>query len=276
MKILFNKFFAEHNKDSLYEGGYRVKDFIDKYPDTNIDFDPMEYILKVHAKEYVEMFKKKCLESGYLAEVDLTPETCDCALLAAGVSILASQNNDFAAVRPAGHHAQKSQASGFCFFNVLAIAAKKLLDEGKKVALLDIDGHRGDGTQAIFEGTENILCISLHQKNVFAGNGPEYTENSMNFPMEAPVKEDTYLENIGKAIDYIRNFGPDVVGISAGFDTYKEDGLLNFELELDTYYKIGSKLSSEFKNIYAVLEGGYHDKIHECVLSFVDGINSNK
>lgn len=164
--------------------------------------------------------------------------------------------------------------SGFCLFNNIAIATQKLLNEGKKIAVLDLDGHHGDGTQSIFEGVENVFYCSIHQENTFPGTGKKSKENFFNIPMLSPINEGLYLESVKKCIVEIRKFNPDILAVSMGFDTYIEDKLLNFNLSLHTYKQIGLELHLNFKNIFAVLEGGYHNSIGECVRSFVLGVNS--
>ena len=140
---------------------------------------------------------------------------------------------------------------------------------------MDIDGHRGDGTQSILANNENVLCISIHQQNSYGGNGELFSDtNAINFPLPKGTTENEYLDTVNKAIPYIKDFSPDILGVTAGFDTYKEDKLLDFKLEIETYFKIGNLLKQNFNNIFAHLAGGYHDKVFECVESFVEGVNS--
>lgn len=274
MRILFNNIFTEHNKDSKYDGGYRVEKFVNKYPDTEIDFDPLPYIKNVHNEEYIIKFKHECDSHGWMAEVDLTPVSYECALLAVGLTIKASDEGDFAVVRPSGHHANANFGAGFCFFNNIAITAKKLIGEGKRVALLDIDGHRGDGTQNILKDENEILCVSIHQQDVYGGEGEKFSDtNAINLTVPKGTQENDYLMVLMKAIGFINEFEPDIVGVSAGFDTYKEDKLLDIQLEIETYEKISNLLKQNFPNLFAHLAGGYHDKVYECVESFVKGYN---
>ncbi len=84
---------------------------------------------------------------------------------------MAAEQGDFAVVRPPGHHAKQERADGFCLFNNIAIAAQKLVNEGKKVFILDIDGHHGDGTQEIFYHSDQVLFCSIHQQYTYPGTG---------------------------------------------------------------------------------------------------------
>lgn len=276
MNVLFNDNVLKHNIDDKYDGVYRLQNFIGKYANTNIDFDVLPYIEKVHSKEYIASVINECKINGGLASVNLTPGSYDALIMSVGLSILASKQGDFALTRPPGHHAHKNYGAGFCIYNNIAIACKHLLSEGKRVAVLDLDGHRGDGTQDILKDENNFFHCSLHQKNAYPGPGEFYSNNAINIALENPVERGDYLIALDKAINYINEFEPDVVGISMGFDTYKEDRSLNFLLDIDDYSYIGNRLTNieiPKQSIFAVLEGGYHNKVLECTESFIRGFN---
>jgi acetoin utilization deacetylase AcuC-like enzyme len=195
---------------------------------------------------------------------------------------MAAEGGDFAVIRPPGHHAKKERADGFCLFNNIAIASQKLVNEGKKVFILDIDGHHGDGTQAIFYESDQVLFCSIHQQFAYPwsgeahetgkGKGAGYT---MNFPLQEGSGDKELLESVDKAIERAVEFKPDAVGVSAGFDGYIHDRLLGLNYTLDGYYQCGKKLSQSFDHIFAVLEGGYHMDIKKCVEQFSRGVNGD-
>jgi acetoin utilization deacetylase AcuC-like enzyme len=278
MKVLFSKKFLNHNPNSFGEGAYRIRDFnngIEK-PEYNGE----KYINLVHAKDYIKEIQEASTRYSLLAEVELSPESYEAACIAVGLTILASEQNDFAVVRPPGHHAKRSRADGFCFFNNIAIATQKLVEKGKKVFILDIDGHHGDGTQSIFYDTDKVLFCSIHQQYAYPGTGManETGENegkgyTINFPLSAGSSDNEFLTAVDTAIEKAKEFEPDVVGISAGFDGYEKDMLLNLNYTLESYYECGSMLTQSFENIFAVLEGGYHQDIRKCVDNLISGVN---
>jgi acetoin utilization deacetylase AcuC-like enzyme len=215
-----------------------------------------------------------------LAEVQLGPASFEAACSAVGLSVLAAEKGDFAVVRPPGHHAKEDRADGFCLFNNMAIATQKLVNEGKKVFILDIDGHHGDGTQEIFYGSDRVLFCSVHQQYAYpwSGQADETGEGkglgyTMNFPLPANSGDSQLMEAVDLAIARAKKFKPDAVGVSAGFDGYKEDRFLDLRYTLDGYYQVGKKLSESFGPIFAVLEGGYHLDIPACTEHFIKGIN---
>lgn len=278
MKILFNSKFLKHNVNSTEEGAYRIKSFRENYEDC--DADGEEYINLVHTEEYKKSIIDSCKNSDTLAEVQLTPESYEAAKSAIGLTIEASENGDFAVVRPPGHHADREKAAGFCFFNNIAIAAMKLANEGKKVFILDIDGHHGDGTQSIFYNDNRVFYCSIHQlwaypytgfaQEVGIEEGEGYT---LNLPLISGAGDMEFYDKLNEAIKAAREFEPDVVGVSAGFDAYEDDKLLGLKLSQKGYYEAGLRLRRAFPNIFAVLEGGYHDDVMECVEAFVEGVN---
>lgn len=277
MKLLFHHTFLDHNIGSAYEGSYRLNDFSD-LEDT--DASGEEFLELVHSKDYIKQIRGFCDNGSAIAEVKLSPTSYTAACLAVGLSVKASESGNFAVIRPPGHHAHHDKASGFCLFNNVAIAAEKLTREGKKVFILDIDGHHGDGTQDIFYDRKDVLYCSIHQQNTYPytgtfmeigkGEGLGYT---LNIPIPENSGERDFLKAVFKAIEAGIKFGPDVVAISAGFDGYRKDRLLDLRFSLHAFYECGYRLSKAFNNVFAVLEGGYHEDLRECVNMFVDGIN---
>jgi len=231
MNILFNSKFLNHNHNSEAEGSYRIEQFPGKYKNTEANGE--EYISLVHTKNHKKFIHDACMNKETVAEVELTPSSYEAAISAIGLTIKASEQGDFAVVRPSGHHAGKDRAAGFCFFNNIAIAAQKLVNDGKKVFIFDFDGHHGDGTQNIFYESDKVLYCSVHQMWAYPYTGfPEETGSgigkgyTLNIPLIAGSGDMEFYDVINKVITAAKKFNPDVVGISAGFDAYEKDRLL--------------------------------------------------
>ena len=278
MNILFNSKFLPHNPGSFAEGPYRIESFLHQSEES--DRNGEEFIRLVHSEDHLESVRKACFAEGMLAEVNLSPLSYEAACSAVGLSVMAAEQGDFAVIRPPGHHAKTSRADGFCLFNNIAIASQKLVNEGKRVFILDIDGHHGDGTQQIFYRSDQVLFCSIHQQYAYPGTGfsNETGEGpgkgyTMNFPLPPGSGDKELLKAVDLAIGRAIEFKPDVVGVSAGFDGYAEDRLLDLVYTLDGYYQCGKRLSHHFDHIFAVLEGGYHLDIKTCTEHFIRGVN---
>lgn len=278
MRVLFNSKFLKHNKQSEADGSYRINGFAEKFDDE--DANGEEFITLVHPESYKSKIKNACLNNETVAEVKLTPDSYDAALSAVGLTVKASEYGHFAVVRPAGHHAGKERAAGFCFFNNIAIATQKLVNEGKKVFIFDFDGHHGDGTQNIFYESDKVLFCSVHQMYTYPFTG--FTEEkgagvglgyNLNLPLIAGSGDKEFYDALAKAIAAAKEFNPDIVGVSAGFDAYEADRMLSLNYSKKSFYECGFRLRRAFPNIFGVLEGGYHNEVMECVEEFIDGIN---
>lgn len=279
MKILFNKKFLDHNKDEqTAEGRYRLREFPEHFEDEDVDGEP--FMNLVHPESYINYIKESCFANKSIAEIQLTPESWEAAKTAVGLTVLASIQRDFAAVRPPGHHAGRDTYSGFCLFNNIAIATQRLVNKGKRVAIIDFDAHHGNGTQDIFYNSDKVLYTSLHQAFAFPHTGHavekgegEGADCTVNVPLMPGSKDKALLSTMDKIISIVKEFNPNVVAVSAGFDGYYKDKMMNFDFTLKAYYECGFKLGRAFKSIFAVLEGGYHEDIYPCVTNFVSGIN---
>jgi len=176
--------------------------------------------------------------------------------------------NAFCAVRPPGHHAEKNKAMGFCIYNNVAVGANYLIDKYKlnKVAIIDFDVHHGNGTQDIFHNNKKVLYISTHQFPYYPGSGTEQEKgkynNIFNIPLPAGTTSEEYLNAYEFVLKKIKEFKPQFILLSAGFDAHKDDPLAQFQLESKDFYEITkrtlelSKLHCDGK-VVSILEGGY-------------------
>jgi len=283
MKLLYNKIFLEHDTGMHPENRKRLES-LGNLKETEIE-NGEKYLELIHTKDHITKVKQACkLEQPLDPDTITSKNSYQAAISAVGANIMASETNDFALVRPPGHHAYPDHASGFCLFNNIAIATKNLVNKGKKVFILDFDGHCGDGTEKIFYNSDQVLYISLHQfpaypgignvDEIGEGKGKGYT---INIPLPPGSGDDIYLDAINRIMPMAEQFNPDIVAVSAGFDAHKDDPLLNLNLTTNTYHEIGKTLSSKFENIFATLEGGYNTNVlPKCIHNFIDGINKKE
>ena len=176
--------------------------------------------------------------------------------------------NAFCAVRPPGHHAEKNKAMGFCIYNNIAVGAHYLIKnyKFKKIAIIDFDVHHGNGTQDIFYDNEKVLYISTHQFPFYPGSGTENQKgkynNIFNIPLPAGTTSEEYLNAYEFVLKRLKEFKPDFILLSAGFDAHKDDPLAQFQLESKDFYTLTkrtlelSKLFCDGK-VISILEGGY-------------------
>ena len=280
MDILYHPIILEHETVNHPENKSRITS-LGNLPITELPLDESPLSL-VHTKEYITEVKAACAASRPLdADTQTSPKSWDAALYAVAATIKASQTNGFAVVRPPGHHAHANYGRGFCLFNNIAIATQQLVNLGKRVLIFDFDGHLGDGTEEIFYKTNKVLYWSLHQFPAFPqkgtvdeigdGEGKGYT---INVPLPPKSGDDLYLRAVKRILPIAKQFAPDVVAVSAGFDAHRLDPLLDLELSANTYFELGKILKENFINVFATLEGGYNiDVLPKCFYNFLDGIN---
>ena len=167
----------------------------------------------------------------------------------------------------------------------MAIAVQKLVRKGKKVFILDFDCHYGNGTSEIFYDSADVLYMSFHQYPFYPGNGSVDEIGSgkgkgynICLPVLSGTGDDIYLETLKYLVNMIKDqFKPDIVGVSAGFDAHHSDPLGGLNYSLNAFYQTGKILSKEFKNIFAILEGGYDPEwLAKCIKSFYNGINGKE
>ena len=236
------------------------------------------FLINTHSSEYIDLVSKSFPENG-LAFLDgdtvVSPGSKDATKDAVG-SIIAAidgvQNKDFknafCAVRPPGHHAEKDKAMGFCIYNNVAVGANYLIEKYKynKVAIIDFDVHHGNGTQDIFYNNEKVLYISTHQYPYYPGSGSEKEKgkfnNILNIPLDAGTSAKEYLNAYENVLKKLKEFKPEFLLFSAGFDAHIDDPLAQLRLNSEDFYQLTKRTLDVVKsfcngNVVSILEGGY-------------------
>jgi acetoin utilization deacetylase AcuC-like enzyme len=208
------------------------------------------------------------------AETSISDGTWEASRAAADVALTAQAEvaggaqAAFALCRPPGHHAASDVFGGYCFLNNAAIAAQAFIDQGAtRVAVLDVDFHHGNGTQAVFYDRPDVLFLSLHGDPreafpYFLGNADEVgaaggkTYNA-NYPMMPGADYGQWGVALEAACKRIDDYGPDALVVSLGVDTFKDDPISFFKLESDDYRTYGERLARLRCPTLFVMEGGY-------------------
>ncbi len=250
VKIVYCRTFEERYQTNPVESPDRIalpRKMLDEYEFVEPLPASLQDIARVHGNEHIEQVKNRGLYNA--------------AALAAGGAITAAElalqgEPAFALVRPPGHHASANRAWGMCFFNNMAIAVQKIRPKARRVLIIDIDLHYGDGTASIFRGDHDVRIENPGSVDI----------NFDYLSMDASG----YLKQIEVALvgdDY------DIIGVSAGFDTYVKDwgGLL----ETKDYEIIGNMIKEGSQKCrgrrFAILEGGYHADLALNIKSFIKG-----
>ncbi|MFQ5824997.1 MAG: histone deacetylase [bacterium] len=242
----------------------------------------LSFIEQIHPKHYIMNIQNSC-NSGltYLdSDTVVSRDSFHAAHLSVGGVVNACDavmkgkiENAFCAVRPPGHHAEPSTAMGFCLFNNVAIAARYLQNHHSidKVCIIDWDVHHGNGTQNAFYDDSSVFYISIHQHPLYPGTGRAEERGqgagegaTLNFPSPPGFGDKDYLNTFEKQIaPEVRNFNPDYILISAGFDAHRDDPLANMQVteegfgEMTVLIKLLAEECCQGRFV-SLLEGGYN------------------
>lgn len=173
----------------------------------------------------------------------------------------------YALARPPGHHASQDIAGGFCYLNNSAIAAQQLLEKFKRVAIIDVDVHHGNGTQQIFWRRADVLYASLHADPrrlypFFLGHADEVGEGAgaganLNLPQPLRADDEIYLADLEQALEWIDASAGSIVVVSLGFDTYERDPIGDLALTTAGYHEMGLRVGALGRRLVILQEGGY-------------------
>ena len=283
--IVTSKSSLKHHTGSSHpENVSRVTSIVDKLKKNKkliwknpVSFDK-EIIKEAHSPNYLNALENSFPKEGLLfldGDTVVSPGSKDATFDAVGSIITAIdgvENNEFGAAhcvtRPPGHHAEKSKAMGFCVINNIGVAANYLISKYKykKVAVIDWDCHWGNGTYDILKSNKNVFFSSLHQYPYYPGGGSENEKgehnNALNIPLPAGTNSNEYFDAYEHMLKRLKNFEPEFILMSAGFDAHKDDPLCQLNLESKDYYEITRRVLETTKQscngkVVSILEGGY-------------------
>jgi acetoin utilization deacetylase AcuC-like enzyme len=198
--------------------------------------------------------------------------------------VLAGAHAAYGLCRPPGHHAHADRAGGFCYLNNAAIAAELLRTQFERVAILDVDTHHGDGTQAIFYRRADVQFVSIHTDPTgyypfFSGYADEYGGGvgegcNLNLPLAPASGDAEYLDALDDALEAIRAHRSEALVVSAGLDAHERDPLSVLKVTNDGYRRIGAAIASLKLPTVIVQEGGYGvDLLGANLVAFLGGFN---
>lgn len=251
-----------------------------------------EQLLKVHDADYIDFIFQSIPKQGLFfidPDTGLCPHSLNAILRAAGAGILGVDlilknevDMTFCNIRPPGHHAEKNKAMGFCFFNNIAVAAAHALEHFhlKRIAIVDFDAHHGNGTENIFYDDKRVLFCSAFQYPFYPFSGANTkSTHIVNIPLPAGTNGRTLREEISVLwLKQIREFKPEMLFVSAGFDGYREDMMSDWLLRDDDYAWLGQELKKIANEccqgrILSSLEGGYAlNGLGQCVTAYIQAL----
>jgi acetoin utilization deacetylase AcuC-like enzyme len=230
-------------------------------------------LLRAHSRQHIERVahgrEDFDPDTPYYSNIEMYARRSARAAIEAARTALRGEPA-FSLMRPPGHHAMRDRAMGFCYFSNVALAALDALEkDAERVAIWDFDGHHGNGTEAIVAHNERIRFASIHQFPAYPGTGAKSFANINNYPI-APFTSHNEIVQIAKqSLEKLVAFKPNLLLVSAGFDAYARDPLLQMTLECGDFAEFGQWLSNIDVPVAVALEGGYSNDLPELIDAFL-------
>ena len=230
-------------------------------------------LLRAHSRDHVERIRSATRD--FDADTPFYPKIYEHVLRSAGAAIEAARaalsgERAFSLMRPPGHHATPDRAMGFCYLNNIAIAALDALDNSaNRVVIWDFDAHHGNGTEAIVANNSRVAFASIHQFPGYPGTGTKSFANVTNYPLGPGTPRHHHVEVAKRALEKLVAFKPDLLLVSAGFDAYAGDSLLQMTLEVEDFSVFGEWLHQLDIPVTTILEGGYSDELPKLIDAFL-------
>jgi len=263
-----------------------------------------EELLRAHSREHLRYIATA--REDFDPDTPAHPNIDQYARRSAAAAIEAARaalggRRAFSLMRPPGHHATRDRAMGFCYFNNIAVAAMDALavagvsDTGsepdrhsrsppkafgaatgkiERVAIWDFDAHHGNGTEAIVANNPQIRFASIHQFPAYPGTGAKSFANIDNYPVAPYTPRKEHVDVANRALEKLIGFKPGLILISAGFDAYARDPLVQMKLEREDFATFGEWLRKIDIPTAAILEGGYSDQLPELIDAFLTSWDS--
>jgi acetoin utilization deacetylase AcuC-like enzyme len=235
-------------------------------------------LLRAHSSEHIARIKNP--RGDFDLDTPAIQKIYEHALKSAGAGIEAARTalkgeRVFVLNRPPGHHATRDHAMGFCYFSNIAIAALDALENGaERVAIWDFDAHHGNGTEAIVAHNDRIRFASIHQFPAYPGTGGKSFANIDNYPVAPQTPRQEHVDVAKRALDKLIDFKPSLLLVSAGFDAYARDPLVQMTLEQEDFASFGEWLRKIDIPAAVILEGGYSEDLPELIDAFLSAWDS--
>jgi acetoin utilization deacetylase AcuC-like enzyme len=230
-------------------------------------------LLRAHSREHVKDVANALehfdLDTPFYPNIEMHARRSAGGAIEAAHSALQGEVA-FSLMRPPGHHATPDRAMGFCYFSNVAVAALDALENrAERVAIWDFDGHHGNGTEAIVAHDEQIRFASIHQLPAYPGTGSKSFANIDNYPIAPFTPRAEIVDVARRSLDKLVAFEPDLLLVSAGFDAYTRDPLLQLTLQSEDFATFGEWLSEIGIPVAVALEGGYSNDLPELIDVFL-------